>query len=99
MADKFVLKCNDGLYHGDDGKNVATLAQWKEELVKWNKGELFVTGDGEEEWEEEEDGEQETVDIERLTRMLLEGSVQVFSQNMCEMGDDYVELELIQLCE
>ena len=102
MADKFALICNGGLYHFDDGKNMATMAQWKEELVKWNGGsELFETGEAEEEEEEDEEGEEPvSINLEELVRrMLHEGSVQVYSSAMAEMGDDYVELELVKLAE
>lgn len=87
MSDKYVLLINDGLYHADGGKNMATLKEWREELIKWNGGsETFTHEDGE-------------CDVDELINMLKIGCVELYNQSMVERGDDYVECELVKLSE
>ncbi len=44
---------------------------------------------GESEWDEGED-----VSVDKLMEMMEKEKVYVFDKELCEMGDDYVEMEL-----
>lgn len=82
---KFKVKVNGGVYYGDNGKSVFDEEELKVELVKWNGGK------------NEFKLEDEVVDVVGLIDVCGWGKVEVYEESMVEMGDDYVELGLVEI--
>lgn len=84
---KMVIVVNGGLYVGDDGKNVFDEVSVREVLLKWNGGKNGFMVDDEE------------IDVDELIKSGEFGSVMVYEEKMCERGDDYVEIGVVELVE
>ena len=84
---KYIISVNEGVYFEKD-KNVFSREEVEEIFKKWSEGEKL----------EDEEGEEVSID------MLIDvggcgDKVNVCNKCMCEYGDDYVSVSVVELSE
>ena len=88
---KVVLMVNDGVYYSGN-RNVFDLDELKRLVVEWNKGKNGFSV-------EVDEDENEVVDVDKLMEMCEDCRVCVYEEDMVEMGDDFVELMVVELVD
>lgn len=84
--EKFIVIWNDGVFYCD-GKNVLSM----EEVKSIFEGKKLCVMDDEDELVE--------IGVKELVEKMLDEKVEVYCDDLVEMGDDYVEVMLVKLVE
>lgn len=83
---KFVILCNNGVFVGTNDKNVFTREELDVEFGIWNNGTEMLTEDD------------EVVTVDDLIELGNCGErVDIYNENMVEMGDDFVSVSIVEL--
>jgi len=87
---KYVLLCNDTLFVFGNGQNLADVYAWRHALCVWNEGlERFY-------FDSKGDNIQHVDDIIRL---MLQGQINLYTQEAVRNGGNSVKLELKKIVE
>jgi len=79
---KYIILLNGGCFYNKDYKNMFSMKELEVEINKWSNGEDLLNE------------ENEVLEIEDLID--CEG-IKLFVDSMVEMGDDYIEINIIKL--
>ena len=85
MNKKYIIIVNSGVFD-KDGKNVFSKDELVEVFEEWSEGKKMV------------DIDDEVIGIDELIEVGSCGDVvRICNKEMCERGDDYVELSVVEL--
>ncbi len=83
---KYVILCNNGVFVGTNDKNVFTREELDVEFGRWNNDTEMLDEEG------------EVVTIDNLIDLGNSGErVDIYNEDMVEMGDDFVSVSIVEL--